>query len=108
MAGRATGEIVGLDQVREQGVRDREVEYGDGCADDGDVASSHQAGVVRLPNDEEGESRPEQRRKEREQQQDHRNDDQVDDFVGDARDLDLSPARPVTGAAAVSIKISAA
>lgn len=97
-----------LDQVRKQDVWGREVEYCDGRADDGDVASSDQASVMRVPNDEEGEERTEQRREESEQQQDQRDHDQVGDVVGEARDLDLPPRAPAGGPAAVSIKISTA
>jgi hypothetical protein len=56
--------------VREQDLRRREVEDGDGCAEDGDVTPSDEAVVVRVPDDEQGKKRTEQRREEGEQQED--------------------------------------
>ena len=108
VAGAGHAETRRLDQVREQHVRGREVDYGDTRADDGDVAASNRAIVVRVPNDEEGQEHTEQRREECEQQHDQGDHDQVGDVVREVRELDLPPPLPAGGPAAVRLKISTA
>jgi hypothetical protein len=78
--------------VGQQEFRGREVEDGDGHADDGNVPANDWGIVVRLPDDDECEERAEERREQGEQQHDQRDHHQVGDIVGEARKPNMRPS----------------